>query len=111
MVVRAGAILGHRRSLCQEVAETAQLVVGEDVKAFARRVTEARNLRTHLNTNRASEPALVLLQAQLAVILEAAILHRELGFEGNVIAERVARASRLYKLAVAASGQRPQIPE
>lgn len=86
-------------------------MVGSDISGFARRVKDARNLRTHLNPSPKDEPDLVLLGAQLAVILEAAILYRELGFESATIAERMSRGSRLRRLAVAASRQRPQMPE
>lgn len=107
-------LLRRLTALCDFVPEVAQLMVGSDATGFARNVRDARNLRTHLNRpgrNPQTRPDLVLLGAQLAVILEAAILRRELGFSSADIADRLARASRLRRLAVAASRQRPELPE
>ena len=88
--------------LCQSVPDVTQLMVGDDVRTFAESVRDARNLRTHLNADRDDHQQLMLLGAQLGVILEGAILHRELGFPSPLIAERVAAHSRLKALADAA---------
>jgi hypothetical protein len=88
--------------LCQSVPDVTQLVVGDDARTFAESVRDARNLRTHLNADRDDHMQLVPLGAQLGVILEGAILHRELGFPSPLIAERIAANSRLKALADAA---------
>ncbi|MEP7158739.1 MAG: HEPN domain-containing protein [Chloroflexota bacterium] len=91
--------------LCELVPAVAKLMIGDDAKAFARQLRDARNFRTHLDPRRRSATErlhLVRLTSQLAVILEAAILHRELGFEPTDIAQRVVRASRLRRLAIQA---------
>lgn len=91
--------------LCQSVPDVTQLVVGDDARTFAESVRDARNLRTHLNSDRDDHMQLVLLGAQLGVILEGAILQRELGFPSPLIAERIAASSRLKALADAARAQ------
>ncbi len=95
--------------LCRLVPEVTALMVGGDADGFAREVRDARNYRTHLDPRRramAPRRNLVKLQAQLAVILIAGILHRELGFRPADLAERIARASRLRQLAIAAARAR-----
>jgi hypothetical protein len=93
--------------LCQIVPDVTKLMIGDDAEAFARSIRDARNLRTHLDVGgRTSVPSLrlIALAAQLGVILEAAILHRELGLDGAELASRVERASRLRRTAIAAAG-------
>lgn len=95
-------LLRRVHELCQSVPEVTALVVGADIESFGREVRDARNFRTHLDDARAGAPAnlhLVRLTSQLAVILEAAILKMDLGFETAAIAERMARSSRLRRLA------------
>jgi len=102
------SLLQRLTELCDEVPMVAKLVVRDDRLAFARQVRDARNLRTHLDFTHGSSPAnlgLVALTAQLAVILEAAVLVRELGFNDHDAAQRVERGSRLFQLAAAAARQ------
>jgi len=89
--------------LCAAVPEVAELMVGGDGDAFAKRVRDARNVETHPGDRPGSASLhLVVLQAQLAVILEAVMLRHFFAFGGDDIARRVTRASRLRRLAIAA---------
>jgi hypothetical protein len=92
--------------LCGLVPEVSEIVVGSKPEAFARAVVDARNLRTHLDFSRVTAPesrGLIVLTSQLGVILEAALLCRELGLRSSDVAQRVERASRLRRLAVETS--------
>jgi hypothetical protein len=92
--------------LCAEVPEVTKLMVGGDSDGFARAVRDARNYRTHMDPRRrvpGTNLTLVQLAAQLGVILEAVVLHRELGFDSADIATRIERASRMRHVAVAAA--------
>lgn len=89
--------------LCSLVPEVATLMVGEDIAAFARAVTDARNMRTHLDAHgkKALPPhSAIELQTKVAVLLEAVILQRELGFETADLAQRITRSSRLRRIAI-----------
>lgn len=91
--------------LCEHVPEVAQLVLEGSAESFALVVRDARNYRTHIDRRRGAPGAelnLVQLGAQLGVILEAVLLRLELGFDPADIASRMARASRLRRLAIAA---------
>lgn len=89
--------------LCERVPEVAKLMVGDNIEAFAGPVRGARNLRTHLGAG--GEKAthnLVQMQAQLATILEAALLQRELGVDAFYVAERIKEAGRFRRIAIRA---------
>lgn len=90
--------------LCETVPDVAKLMVGDDFEAFAVPVREARNLRTHLGTGgKKATHNLVQMQAQLAVILEAALLQRELGVDPSYVAKRIKEASRFRRIAIRAA--------
>ena len=89
--------------LCESVPEVAKLMFGDDFEAFAGPVREARNLRTHLGASgKKATHNLVRMQAQLAVILEAALLQRELGVDPSYVAKRINEASRFRRIAIRA---------
>ena len=94
--------------LCQFVPEVTQLLAGGDAQSFARAVRDARNYRTHMD-RRTSAPGrdseLLVLSAQMGALLEAVIMRRELGFDASDVAGRIARASRLRRLAEAAKSR------
>jgi hypothetical protein len=91
------------KELCESVPEVAKLIVGDDLEAFAKPVREARNLRTHLGAGgKKATHNIVQMQAQLAVILEAALLQRELGVDGSYVAKRIKEASRFRHIAIRA---------
>jgi hypothetical protein len=92
--------------LCDLVPEVTEVIVGTDIDSFVRAVRDARNLRTHLDLRGGTQPEslrLISLAAKLGVVLEAAILHCELGFDRLDLAVRVQRSSRLRRVAIAAA--------
>jgi hypothetical protein len=93
------------QELCEDVPEVSTMIVGGDMSEFVRAVKDLRNSLTHPDPSRArAVPSrrLAQLAAQLGVIIEAVMLHRQLGFTPADIATRIERASRLRRLAIAA---------